>query len=170
MNLDPQLRKICLNMGPALVGLSHEGKAVNGAALLMAITGLESSFGQRRLFVKMEPGYAPGGHYYKKSQEVRGLWYTYGCLAASSYGSFQIMFVTARELGFTGHPIDLQKDENCAYWASVLIRRRIMGSQGASTLTQVLDAYNSGNSRDRIVPADYIAKGHRLYSEALQTL
>jgi hypothetical protein len=67
---------------------------------MLTIAGLESSFGQRRLFVRLEAGYAPGGRYYRDSKTVRERWYTYGCLAASSYGTFQLMYITAEELGY----------------------------------------------------------------------
>lgn len=164
MDIDSQLINVCVDQGAAIQGLTHEGEKVNGGRLLLAISGVESTFGKRRLFVKMEPGYAPGGHYYKSSSTVRDRWYTYGCLAASSFGSFQIMYITAQELGFNGHPIDLQQDKICAYWATQLITKRIM-KRGAKTITEVFDAYNTGTHRDHLVPRKYIADAIELYND-----
>jgi hypothetical protein len=163
--IETALINVCTAHGQPITGITHNGERAPGNRILLTIAGLESSFGERRLFVKYEPAYGPGGAYYQRSETVRKLWYTYGVLAASSFGSFQLMFVTARELGYTGTPIDLQKDEICAYWATELIRQRILKRQGAQTLAQLLDAYNSGNCKDRIIPADYIHKGELIYRD-----
>ncbi len=164
-HIDTQLIEVCLRHGAAITGLSHDGQKVHGGRLLLTIAGLESSFGEKRLFVKMEPGYAPGGHYYEASKEVRQMWKVYGCLAASSFGTFQIMQATARELGYTGHPIDLQKDEICAFWATKLITNRIIKAKGAKTLVQVLDAYNTGSYGDRNFPVQYVEHGQQIYHD-----
>jgi hypothetical protein len=164
-HIDSGLLNTCLSNGDKIKGLTHNGEKVHGGRLLLAISGIESTYGKRRMFVRLEPSYAPGGRYYKNSSTVRDRWYSYGCLAASSYGAFQIMFITAQELGFTGHPIELQKDEACAYWATQLITERIIKRQGATTLEQVLDAYNSGNAKDNIVPVTYVRHGVELYND-----
>lgn len=163
INLSQDLIWTCKSAGAGLTGITHNGEPVPGGSILLTIAGLESTFGQQRLFARMEAGYAKGGHYYLRSHEVQQLWATYGCLAACSYGTFQIMFVTARELGFLGHPVDLQADPISAYWAAQLISRRIIKAQGATTLAQVLDGYNSGSSKDGNIPAEYINKGISLY-------
>jgi hypothetical protein len=163
IQLSQDLISTCKSAGGGIKGITHEGEPVPGGSILLTISGLESTFGQRRLFAKLEAGYAPGGHYYQNSMDVRKLWNTYGAMAACSYGTFQLMFVTARELGFLGPPIDLQKDEIAAYWSAQLITRRIIKAQGATTLAQVLDGYNSGSSRDANVPEAYINKGVSLY-------
>ena len=163
-HIDSKLIATCLANGETIKGLTHNGQQVHGGRLLLAIAGCESGFGRQRQFVRMEPGYAyPDGHYYKSSKTVRDRWKTHGVLAASSFGSFQIMYIVAEEMGFTGHPIDLQKDEVCAYWATQLITQRFIKRQGVKTLSQALDAYNSGNARDHLVPTKYIAKGVELY-------
>lgn len=163
MDIAKVLQDACMAQGQMIIGLTHNGEAVHGGRLLIAISGLESSFGKKRLFVRMEPGYAPGGRYYHDSQTVRDRWATYGALAASSYGSFQMMFITAEELGFYGHPIDLQADYTCALFARRLIIDRFMAKQGVKTLGQVLDAYNSGNAKDANVPLSYVQHGIQLY-------
>lgn len=49
------LRDACIRYGPSIVGLTHEGLAVDGARLLWAISGCESAFGKQREFVRAEP-------------------------------------------------------------------------------------------------------------------
>jgi hypothetical protein len=163
LQLHQDLIWTCKSAGAGIQGITHEGGPVPGGSILLTIAGLESNFGQQRLYARLEGLYAKGGAYYQKSPEVQRLWSVYGCMAACSYGTFQLMFVTARELGFTGHPVDLQSDPEAAFWAAQLITRRIIKGQGASTLAQVLDGYNSGNSKDANIPLDYVNKGVSLY-------
>lgn len=156
----------CREHGVRLNGLlQHDGASVDGASLLYAISGCESTFGQRAEFVKHEPGYLPGGLYFKRSQALRTAYYTYGVLAASSFGAFQLMFIAAAEMGFAGHPVELQQHAICAKYAADLIRKRFIYGQGCKTLAQVLDAYNSGNAKDANVPTEYVAKGIAFYRE-----
>lgn len=162
--MTPDLLKACYDAGHDIV-LTHNGEAVYGPRLLATISGLESDFGRLREFVRYEKGYAPGGHYFNLSPEVRAQYRRWGCLACSSFGSFQIMFITAKELGYDGPPIDLQIDRVGAYWAAQLIVKRFIKRQGAKTLRDVLDAYNSGNHKDSNIPRDYVKKGFDFYDE-----
>jgi hypothetical protein len=163
MQIDTELILVCKEFGPVIQGLTHEGAPVDGARLMLTFSGLESNFGKLREFVRYEKGYAPGGTYYNNSEVLRADFRRFGCLASSSYGSFQIMFPTAKELGFKGHPIELQKDKVSGYWAMQLIVQRFIGRFKAKTLRDVLDAYNSGNHVDRHIPTVYIAKGIEFY-------
>ena len=108
----------------------------------------------------------PGGLYYRRSAVVRGLWQQYGVLASSSLGTFQIMFVTAYELGFREHPILLQDNVVAATWAAKVVDRSIV--RGATTLMEVLDSYNSGWHLDNNIPAAYIARGCAFYERGWQ--
>lgn len=158
----------CRNNGPLLDGqLTHNGEAVDGPTLLWAISGLESSHGRDRLHARQEPAYSPGGFLYVKSPALQALWKTYGTLAGCSFGSWQMMFQVARELGFKGEPHELQEDEVCCAMASVLILERLIRKQGAKTLIQVGDSYNSGDFRDRAIPAAYIRGLIALYEQGL---
>jgi hypothetical protein len=164
MSIDTQLLNVCLAHGEKITGLSVGDEKVHGGRLLLTLAGLESNFGEQRLFVRFEPAYAPDGMYYNKSLVLRKLWFIYGALSASSFGAFQIMYATARELGFTGNPVLLQNDDICAQWATELITKRFIKAQGVKTLEQVLDAYNSGNAHDTNVPKAYVAKGLQIYN------
>lgn len=164
-HIDTKLIEVCKDLGKSITGLTHKDEPVNGGRLLLTISGLESTFGKRREFVRNEPGYSPGGNYYSKSLSVRQAFQHWGCLAASSFGSFQLMYITATEMGFDGHPIDLQGDRVCGYWATQLIIKRFIGRLGAKTLTDILDCYNSGSHRDHFIPALYVSHGLALYAD-----
>lgn len=157
---------VCSRFGDALTGkVTHESHPVNGPALLWAIAGTESTFGRDRLYARRERAYAPPrGKYY--TDQVRALYQQYGDLVPCSYGSFQVLYVTAWELGFRRHPIALQDEATCAQWAVTYIEQRAL-KRGATTLADVLDAYNSGTHRDRIVPARYIADTIGHYRETV---
>jgi hypothetical protein len=159
------LRAVCDRAGAGLTGLiTHKDVPVDGGRLLYAIAGRESIFGRLREFVRAEPAYQPKGKYF--NAQVRAAWDRYGILVSSSYGSFQVLYVVAAELGFNDHPIKLQDDEVCAYWAARLIRQRFIHGQGAKTLRDVADAYNSGGIGG-FVPSAYIEAVTAFYEEAL---
>lgn len=151
----------CQQHGIVLDGLiTHQDRPVPGAHVLWTISGLESSFGDQALYVRHEPAFMPpGGIYWKRSQTLQRLYYRYGVLAACSYGAFQVMFITAYEMGFNDHPIKLQDHDLCAMMAARLIRRRFIDHQHAKTINAIFDAYNSGNWHDAAQPLAYIHKG-----------
>lgn len=124
--------------------------------LLMALSLVESSGGFNNR-PRVEPAYLPGGRYCDQA-----LYGQYGDDAAASWGPLQVMYVTARELGFEGSPQELGQPAECVRMAVKLINRRIVG-RGATTLEQIADAYNSGSFKDQIVPQDYIRKVKEAY-------
>jgi len=143
--------------------VTHNGKPLDGARLLWAIAGVESDFGRLRTHARFERGYAPGGFYYERSAELQRAYAEFNSLAASSFGSFQILYITARELGFNQHPLELRNDDTCARYASQLIGTRFIGRQRCRTVASILDAYNTGNARDTNIPESYIAKAIKYY-------
>jgi hypothetical protein len=154
----------CRLVGPQLNGcVTHRRAPVDGALLLWAISGVESDFGRMHLFARHEPAYMPGGLYYKRSPLLRSLWQIYGVLASCSYGAFQVMYPTAYETGFRGHPVKLQAHDICGQAAADLILKRFVQTHGATTLEAVFDAYNTGTHRDTNVPVEYVAKATRFY-------
>jgi hypothetical protein len=163
INRANQLIVLCKNFGVQIQGLTHKDQPVDGGRVLLTLAGLESNFGSLREFVRMESAYAPGGKYYNDDEELRRLFRRYGCLASSSFGTFQIMFKTAVELGYKDHPIKLQDDVICATWATELIVKRFIGRFRAKTLRDILDCYNSGFHGDKYIPTIYIEKGMEFY-------
>jgi hypothetical protein len=165
------LREACDAFGASLTGIvTHDGQPVDGPLMLWAISGNESSFGRDREHVRVEPAYSPGGRYYLTSPELRDYYKRFGALACASLGSFQIMSITAKELGFCGNPADLMNDDVCAQWMSKLIAERFVKHQGATKLSEILDAYNSGSLRDKMIPVQYIRTGIFHYEQGFPTV
>lgn len=115
---------------------------------------------------RFEASYAPGGYFYDTSEEVRMNWAVYGRSAACSYSNFQIMYPTARELGYVGPPVALDKDEIALPYVVALICKRIIDA-GATTPEQVADAYNSGSFKDNYKPEAYMKKFRCYYDKAI---
>jgi len=136
-------------------------KDVDGGALLLALAEVESSGGTNAI-PRFERAYSIGGYYYRRASHVRELWKRWGDWASCSYSSWQIMFVTATELGFSGSPQDLRRDPLAIPFVVKYLNVRAF-AKGATTVAQAADAYNSGSFADAMVPADYIAKVQAAY-------
>lgn len=152
------LQAVCREFGPLVPPLWHNGVPCDGALVLWAFAGVESSFGRDRYVMRFEPSYSPGGKVYRASPFIRDLWRQHGPDAARSFGSWQMMFPTAVQLGYTGTPEGLADDRALAPLVCAYMKR----AQGG-TLENAADAYNSGNWRDRFVPLDYLARIVRAY-------
>lgn len=155
--------RLCLKYGPFLqvAGLCDPwGNKMSGSQLLLALAGRESSFGNN-IKPRHEPAYDVGGRYWNDSREQRELVKLYGPLAASSFGLLQIMACNAR--GFT--PLQLATSAEDAMRASVdRLNYYVIGHQKAVTLEQICDSWNTGNFKDRNIPADYIAEVKKHYA------
>lgn len=130
------------------------------AKVLWAFAGIESNFGQR-MTPNQEDGYDWGGCYANKRLLVR-----WGSWAACSYGAFQIMYPVALELGFKGSPLDLCVPSANIDIAIKYLNNRVIGHpiHPAKKITDLPDAYNSGNHFDRNVPEAYIKKWVKCYT------
>lgn len=137
------LGMFCRKLGPFLK--APEG--LDATQLLWAIAGNESSFGGN-ISPRHEPGYCYKGHYFSADATKQ-----YGCLAHCSFGPWQIMAPNA--MGFS--PVELVSDlETCGMATVAFLNREILGRQGAQTLDEIGDAYNSGNFRDHNIPELYL--------------
>lgn len=137
------------------------GATFEARPLLAAITGNESSWGIKQYTPNFEPAYYRGGGYYLKpgNQWLRDLVAEYEECAAMSWSAWQIMFPTAWELGYRGHPWGLAEAEDALPWVVQYLGRRVFNEwkkaptpelvAPAMTLAQVGDAYNTGTHRDR---------------------
>lgn len=135
---------------------------VDGARLLRALAQVESSFGQN-CGPRVEPAYSPGGRYHKGAQQI---WVTeYGSAAAASHGPWQVMFPTAKELGFRITPDDLALPEVNGLVAVEYLNIR---AKKATNLEQVARAYNGGNIYAKAVPQSYINKLTLAYEKDLK--
>lgn len=124
--------------------------------ILAAFAHNESYYGRYNK-PRVERVYSPGGYYFLRAEHVRLGWQRYGDDAAASWGSFQLLWVVAFELGFRGAPDELADDFVGLPWAIKLLNRRIVG-RGARTLAEMADAYNSGSFKDQNVPHEYIRR------------
>jgi len=131
-------------------------------SILKTIAVCESSFGVMN-HSRFEPAYFTGGFYYEKSEVVRDLVEKFGKSAACSYSSFQILFVTACELGFHGTPEELGNDDIAIFWVMKFINKRII-HKNPEKIEDIFDAYNSGSFRDKNVPLGYVSKAMYFYS------
>jgi hypothetical protein len=120
--------------------------------VLKALAWKESTYGQNTTPLK-EPAYLPGGRYFTPEQAARHK--KYGVAAAKSYSSFQILYPTACELGFSGTPTDLDDDREAIRWVVELLNRRVFGRDHAMTIEEVGDCYNSGR-KGGFLPAKYM--------------
>ena len=138
------------------------GTYIDAGALLGAIAHCESASGLQREYGRREPAYAKGGRYYVR--HVIDLHKQYGDFVPLSYGSWQVLFIAAWELGYKDHPSELLMDDISLPWVIKFINIRAF-DRGASTPKDVFDTYNSGNYKDDIVPFDYISKAMDFYNE-----
>jgi hypothetical protein len=126
--------------------------------LLHALADVESSQGARRLASRHEKGYCYGSTLYRgpNGGDLRELSETWGCLAHSSFGTWQIMFIGAHEMGFAGDPIELREDAVSLPVVITFINRRILNRYQRLTVRAFADAYNSGSPNDDVVPQTYM--------------
>lgn len=135
---------------------------VNAPALLSAICDNESSFGADcnprleasylrgsvRKYLGIDSSGAPGRWYNPDS------WDAWGLYSACSHGPTQIMGATLWDLGYHDNPTNLSRDAVVAMiWTIRYIQAR---AEGAATVEQIADAYNSGSYRDRFQPTAYM--------------
>ncbi len=163
-----RLLKACFSFGRILQHyldaakvVDAQGDPVDGPRLLWAISGCESTFG-KNYSPRFEAAYAPGGRYYRDSQQQKLLWRNYDRDAACSWSPWQILPCNAP--GFS--PLELATDLDKAATAVIgYIRRYVLGAKGAVTLEEVLDTYNSGTWRDEQSPAveKYVERGNYYY-------
>ena len=134
-------------------------------AILAAFTDVESGpWGARAEAGLFEDRYYRGGTYYRR--HVIELVHKYESLAACSYGPWQVLFPTAFELGYRGHPVGLLEPAICAVYCVKILNGRVADK---SALENFTDGYNTGNDRDRVLPAtNYTENFIQAYDEALE--
>ena len=142
-------------------------EGLNKEAILWAVYGCEH-YTKKFFFPRFEPAYAPGGLYYKNSEMVREQYAKWGRTAACSYSNFQILYITAVELGYTGPPLGLDRDSLAIPYVVKYINQRIFAKPGRETVEQVADGYNSGTHLDRLKPEKYMARFRRFYDQAIE--
>lgn len=138
----------------------RQQEGLSSSAILHALADVESSGGARSLASKHEPAYCYNGFYYTSPNgaDLRRLSQVYGCLAHSSYSSWQILFIVAFEEGFRGDPCSLRDDKVALPVVIRTINRRILDRYPRLTPEGLADAWNSGRPDDANVPEKYIER------------
>jgi len=129
-------------------------------AFLCAISDIETSFGANNV-PRFELGYSRSSLSYKRSKLLQEGHKKYGDLCAMSYGSHQILWIVARELGYpeNSSPVDL--------WSSIISlpyvveKLNSLHAYGPQNVTQLAAMYNAGPGVLKDMnkwPADYVQK------------
>jgi hypothetical protein len=134
---------------------------IDPVTALLAIAHVETSGGVRAMASKHETAYCYGGRYH--SIRLRDLSRVWGCCAHSSWGPWQILYITAVEAGFTGDPVLLRDPEVSGPYVVAVMNRRVFDALQGETIIHLFDAWNSGNPRDKIVPTEYIERATEAY-------
>ncbi|HVW78503.1 MAG TPA: hypothetical protein VHB45_12880 [Alloacidobacterium sp.] len=163
-----QLAKICgvygASLSSSLLGIADpDGKPLDGARLLWAISGCESSFGAN-LKPRHEPAYDVGGEY-STHPPMPELLEKFGSAAACSYGPWQILFVNAPE-GFRPSDFD---DLQFAAQATTAFLGKLLRACRPTTLAEIASCWNAGHVQNPLSPgvARYAADLTRYYAEPL---
>lgn len=132
-------------------------------AILKAIAHMETSYGERGLATLHENAYCYHGTYYHASPSLQKESYKWGCQAHCSYGPWQILYITAWEFGFRDDPTLLREGTHSLPYVINVLNKRVADKLSDERPEDFFDAWNSGNPRDHIVPAEYIAKAMSIY-------
>jgi hypothetical protein len=127
-----------------------DGAEIDGARLLWAMSGNESTFGEH-CTRRHEPGWCTGGDYqghtfapgvYSDSLALIKLTQLYEHLAHCSFGPWQILLINSEQ---PCSPEAMVSIDRAAFETVKFLNRRILHAQGATTVEQVGIAWNSGS-------------------------
>lgn len=143
--------------------LKHCPEQFDPVRLLRAFSIVESDGGRNNM-PRVEPAYAPShGRYWLTSPILQADYQRYGLGVAASWGPLQVMYLTARELGYEGPPWYLADPDLGVRWGAELLEHRVL--PGVGNLRDIADGYNSGSWRDAIVPGAYIERYISTYQD-----
>lgn len=150
-----------------------ESITVNPPALLLALADVESSGGARSEAARFEPHLVPAIRRAHPEAYAR-----YGHRLAASYGPFQMLGVTALELGMEGPPERLAQPEVALVWALAFLHSRLQrpshrfigGLPSPAQPQAIADAWNSGSAADDSRPLDYIERLSAAYARRFAEL
>jgi hypothetical protein len=131
-----QIADICRIYGPQLTNLPS---GIDGAQLLWAIAGNESSFGEN-CAPRHEPAFDVGG-VYGNGAVMKSLLAQYGSAAASSYGPWQILFCNC-PAGY--QPLDMGDLDKAAH-ATVRYLNQLIARWTCTGLSDVGECWNAGH-------------------------
>lgn len=130
-----EIADACRQFGPTVTPLPN---GIDGAQLLWAMSGNESSFGAN-VTPRHEPAFDVGG-VYGASAQMAPLLAEFGSAAACSYGPWQIMFVNVPE----ATPESFDNLDFCAI-ASVAFLNKQLAHFKPQTLGDIGSIWNAGH-------------------------
>ena len=139
-----EIADACREFGPQLAPLPL---GVDGAQLLWAISGNESSFGSNTI-PRHESAFDYGG-VYGDNPVMQPLLAKFGSAAAYSYGPLQLMFTNAP----TSYTPDDFNDLGKAFTASVMFLNQLLNRFRPQTLDAIGSCWNSGHIQVIFSPA-----------------
>lgn len=142
MNFMPQqIADVCRSFGPYLAPLPA---AIDGAQLLWAIAGNESSFGIN-CTPRHEPAFDVGG-VYGSGPVMAPLLAKYGPAAACSYGPWQLMFCNAPQV----YTPDSFTDLDACATATVAYLNKFLRRWSPRDLATIGECWNNGHPRTEL--------------------
>lgn len=161
MGFTPQeIARACRSWG-SMLWLSPQQPGIDGVKLLWALSGCESSFG-KDVTPRYEPAYDAGGELVDAVQQK--LLEEYGKQAAASYGPWQIML---RNCHLGTSPEDMANLNRATMETVGFINRHILTREGAKTIAEIAEAWNSGKWQWTKVPEGverYAAECEKYYA------
>ena len=143
----------CRNYGP---GVGPLPAGVDGAQLLWAIAGVESSFGLN-CQPRHEPAYDVGGHYATHAP-MPGLLQAWGPAAACSYGPWQLMLCDA-PVGMT--PQGFDSLDGCAKASLADLNRKLRNFK-PQNLAEIGECWNAGHITPDSAYTNKLARSYAL--------
>lgn len=142
--------------------------------LLRAIASVETNGGVDNV-ARYEAAYIPRGMAFTiQGHTVTGSgaccnaitwarWQKWGIRSAASYGWWQILYQTAADLGYQGPPQDLMEPGICEPFVVAYLKKKAI--QGARTVRDFADAWNSGTFTDENTVPEYTKAVEAAYSK-----
>jgi hypothetical protein len=128
----------------------HVPQGMDGAQLLWAIAGKESSFGAN-CTPRHESAYCTG----KYSRALITETQKYGHSAHCSFSPWQLLYANTPR--HKSPDLTFASIDDGAAAVVTFLNYEILGRQRATTIEDIADAYNTGNFRDAIIPSAYVA-------------
>jgi hypothetical protein len=130
---------------------------------LLSIAGVESSFGLQNK-PRLELAYTLNGAYGKKSPQLQRQIGLYGSDASCSWGPWQILYITAFELGYKGAPKNLTDPFTSIPYVIAFFNKWI--ALEAKTIEELAECWNHGDYRDHTElqgVKNYVARINEIY-------
>lgn len=156
VNPDTLRALITVNAGQ----LNVAGTSLNAVRLLSALATVETDFGAWCV-PRHEDNFCPNRG--PRSPVIKVRHRDWGCTACCSWSPWQILYHSAADFGYSGDPVALQQPEVAL--PIVIKKLNKIITRGDNTVELVADSWNSGNSRDTIIPKEYITKVKTAYEE-----